>query len=70
MTNGQYFEGAKCPDCDSPLPKLEDKGGWGLAKCLNCGMMFDTDDYRSAGGKFHTGSGCKCEGCKTLEVGS
>lgn len=67
MTSGQYFEGAICTKCDSPLPKLEDKGGWGIARCLKCQECFDTDDYRSAGGRFHTGTGCKCEKCCSME---
>jgi len=67
MTSGQYFTDATCPDCDTSLPELTDKGGWGLAQCPNCKKMFDTDDYRSAGGKFHTGSGCKCLTCSSLE---
>ena len=67
LTNGQFFEGAACPDCKTPLPKLEDKGGWGLAECSTCHKRFDTDEYRSAGGKFHTGTGCKCERCSGME---
>lgn len=67
MTSGQFFDGATCPDCKTSLPKMEDKGGWGLATCPQCGKRFDTGDYQSAGGKFHTGSGCKCEKCSAME---
>jgi len=67
MTSGQFFEGATCSKCDTKLPELRDEHGWGIAKCLNCGMMFDTDDYRSAGGRFHTGTGCKCFRCIAME---
>jgi len=67
MTDGQYFEGAICPDCKTPLPILRDDGGWGLVRCPKCSKGFDTDNYRSAGGRFHTGTGCKCERCLRLE---
>lgn len=67
MTSGQFFEGGICPDCKTELPRMVDKHGWGLATCPNCNKKFTTDDYRDAGGKFHTGSGCKCERCLGLE---
>ena len=67
MTSGQFFEGAICPKCNVPLPKLEDKHGWGLAKCLMCNETFNVDAYKSAGGRFHTGSGCKCDRCRSME---
>ena len=68
MTDGQFMDGGKCP-CGTDLPKLEDKNhGWGLAICPRCKRAFDTDTYRAiAGGKFHTGTGCKCETCRELE---
>ena len=67
MTDGQFFEGAVCPDCETALPELRDSGGWGLATCPNCGRRFTTDTYRSAGGRFHTGTGCKCIRCIEME---
>lgn len=67
MTHGQFIEGATCPDCNTALPVLRDDRGWGIATCPKCGKGFDTDDYRAAGGIFHTGTGCKCERCSGLE---
>ncbi len=67
MTSGQFFTGGTCPDCKTALPDLVDKGGWGIARCPKCDKGFDTDDYRNAGGIFHTGTGCKCERCLGME---
>lgn len=67
MTDGQYFTGGTCPDCNTSLPPLIDDGGWGLATCPGCNKKFTTDGYRNAGGEFHTGTGCKCDRCRSME---
>ena len=67
MTSGQFYEGAICPKCKSKLPELRDEHSWGLATCPGCGERFNTNSYKKAGGRFHTGTGCKCVTCVGLE---
>ena len=68
MTEGQYFDGGICPTCDINLPILRDEGGWGLARCPKCKKYFNTTNYKDlAGGKFHIGTGCRCDACWSLE---